>query len=97
MQPSLTAEFTESAAWGALSAPARGVLEGMLELAFRRAGGWAVDSSAKEMSQWFGRELGLPPADILAGLRELEAGGYLAKSSMGTVMRYVVKVPLEEP
>lgn len=97
LQPVLTETFTGSAAWGSMSASARGVLEGMLELAFRRANGWAVDSSAKEMSQWFGAELGLPPAEILGGLRELEEGGYLTKSSMGTGMRYVVKAPLEEP
>lgn len=97
MQPLLTEAFTESAAWGAMSESARGVLEGILELAFRRASGWAVDSSAKEMSQWFGAELGLPPADILGGLRELEASGYLTKTSIGIGTRYVVRAPLEEP
>lgn len=97
LQPFLTAAFTESAAWGAMSESARGVLKGMLELAFRRAAGWTVDSSAKEMSQWFGAELGLPPAEILGGLRELEAGGFLSKSSTGMGMRYVVQAPLDEP
>lgn len=97
MQPSLTAEFVESEEWGALSESARGVLRGMLELAFRRPGGWAVDSTPKEMSQWFGRELGLPPAEILGGLKELEEAGHLSKGRMGTGTRYVVKAPVEEP
>ena len=68
----------------------------MLELAFRRDAGWAVDSTPKEMSDWFGRELRTPPAAILAGLRELEAAGYLCRGRGGTGSRFIVKAPLVE-
>ena len=95
LQPALTAEFTASAGWLGLSAPARGVLRGVLELAFRRDGGWSVDSTPKEMSQWFGRELSMPPATILEVLRELEGAGYLCKGRSAVGCRFVVRAPVE--
>ncbi len=96
MQPVLTDEFTASPGWGRLSTTAQRVLVAVLELSFRRDGGWAVDSTAREMSDWFGRELSTTPATILGVLRELEAAGYLCKGRSGAGSRFVVKAPVVE-
>lgn len=95
MQPALTAEFTASPEWNSLSTLAQGVLQGVLELAFRRDSGWAVESTPKEMSNWFGRELSTTPATILVVLRELEAAGLLCQGRSGSRSRFVVKAPIE--
>jgi hypothetical protein len=96
LQPELTSEFMESAEWGRLSADAQGVLRGVLQLAFRRDGDWSVESTPKEMSDWFGRELSRTPATIVAVLRELEAAGYLRKGRSSFGCRFVVKAPIVE-
>jgi hypothetical protein len=96
VQPALTDEFTASAGWLGLSAPAQGVLRGVLELVFRRDGDWSVEGTAKDLSVWFGRELSTMPATILAGLRELEAAGYLCKGRSALGCRFIVKAPIVE-
>lgn len=96
MQPSLAESFTASPEWLRLSAPARGVLRGVLELAIHRDGEWSVDGTSKELSDWFGRELSMPPMKILAGLRELDEAGYLRKGRRGFGNRFVLTAPLVE-
>ena len=96
MQPALTDSFTQSPEWQRLSAAAQGVLRGVLVLAIHRDGEWGVDGSARDMSDWFGRELGMAPGVILAGLRELEGAGYLRKGRRGMVNRFIVGAPLIE-
>lgn len=94
MQPELTHEFIASAEWDRLSEDAQGVLRGVLELAFRRDGAWSVEGTPKQMGEWFGRELGQPPARIQVVLRELEEAGYLCRGRGPLSSRFVVKAPV---
>ncbi len=96
MQPALSESFLESPQWSRLSASARGVLQGMLELAIPRDGEWFVDGTPKELSEWFGRELHVKPSAILAGLRELDMAGYLKKGRRGFGSRFILAAPLVE-
>lgn len=86
----LAGSFLASPQWERLSAPARGVLQGVLEIAIPRDGEWFIDGTPKELSEWFGSALQVKPSAILAGLRELDEAGYLRKGRRGFGSRFVL-------
>lgn len=95
MQPELSDIFVRSAQWEQLSPGARAALQGMLQFAMRRHCDWVVEGTAKQLGDWLGAELGIAPAQIVAGLRELDAAGYVRRAPRAG-QGFIVSAPVVE-